>query len=164
MALTNSSGQIVEAYDNDAYGSTLIFTAPGSEGASLGRYVSGGAAAGGPGAAVGYPSQTGQPVAVGGAYAGLGYGIFVTNAGSVSQLAGSFWGWNLDIMGFGSVALEYSGGVWICSISDGPAIGAAGSGYPTTTKVTGKCQLPNVFDDPAGYVTDVNGNLQVVPP
>ena len=32
VALTNSSGQIVEAYDNDAYGSTLIFTAPGPDG------------------------------------------------------------------------------------------------------------------------------------
>ena len=32
MALTNSSGQIVEAYDCEAYGSTLIFTAPDTSG------------------------------------------------------------------------------------------------------------------------------------
>jgi len=31
-ALTNSSGAIVEAYDTDAYGNTLIFTAPGPDG------------------------------------------------------------------------------------------------------------------------------------
>ncbi len=31
-ALTNSSGSIVEAYDTDAYGNTLIFTAPGADG------------------------------------------------------------------------------------------------------------------------------------
>ncbi len=32
VALTNSSGQIVEAYDTDAYGNTLIFTGPGADG------------------------------------------------------------------------------------------------------------------------------------
>jgi RHS repeat-associated protein len=30
IALTNSSGSIIEAYDYDAYGNTLIFTAPGT--------------------------------------------------------------------------------------------------------------------------------------
>jgi RHS repeat-associated protein len=30
IALTNSSGSIIEAYDYDAYGNTLIFTAPGA--------------------------------------------------------------------------------------------------------------------------------------
>jgi RHS repeat-associated protein len=32
MALTNSSGSVVEAYDTDAYGNTLIFTGPGADG------------------------------------------------------------------------------------------------------------------------------------
>jgi len=32
VALTNASGSITEAYDTDAYGKTLIFTAPGSDG------------------------------------------------------------------------------------------------------------------------------------
>ena len=32
VALTNSGGYIVEAYDNDAYGNTLIFIEPGSDG------------------------------------------------------------------------------------------------------------------------------------
>ena len=32
VALTNSSGDIVEAYDCDAYGNTLVFTAPGTTG------------------------------------------------------------------------------------------------------------------------------------
>ncbi len=32
VALTNSSGAIVEAYDTDAYGNTLIFTGPGADG------------------------------------------------------------------------------------------------------------------------------------
>ncbi len=32
VALTNASGSIIEAYDTDAYGNTLIFTAPGSDG------------------------------------------------------------------------------------------------------------------------------------
>ncbi len=32
VALTNSGGQVVEAYDTDAYGNTLIFTAPGADG------------------------------------------------------------------------------------------------------------------------------------
>ncbi len=32
VALTNSSGAMVEAYDCDAYGNTLIFTAPGADG------------------------------------------------------------------------------------------------------------------------------------
>ncbi len=32
VALTNSTGGIVEAYDTDAYGNTLIFTGPGADG------------------------------------------------------------------------------------------------------------------------------------
>jgi RHS repeat-associated protein len=32
MALTNSAGSVVEAYDTDAYGNTLIFTGPGADG------------------------------------------------------------------------------------------------------------------------------------
>ena len=32
VALTNSGGYVVEAYDTDAYGNTLIFTAPGANG------------------------------------------------------------------------------------------------------------------------------------
>ncbi len=32
VALTNSSGAVVEAYDTDAYGQTIIFTAPGTDG------------------------------------------------------------------------------------------------------------------------------------
>ncbi|MHB1865816.1 MAG: RHS repeat-associated core domain-containing protein, partial [Candidatus Saccharimonadales bacterium] len=32
VALTNSTGAIVEAYDTDAYGNTLIFTGPGADG------------------------------------------------------------------------------------------------------------------------------------
>ena len=32
VALTNSSGAVVEAYDTDAYGNTLIFTGPGPDG------------------------------------------------------------------------------------------------------------------------------------
>ncbi|NNM87490.1 MAG: RHS repeat-associated core domain-containing protein, partial [Phycisphaerae bacterium] len=32
VALTNSSGGIVEAYDTDAYGNTIIFTGPGTDG------------------------------------------------------------------------------------------------------------------------------------
>ena len=32
VALTNSNGSVVEAYDTDAYGNTLIFTAPGTDG------------------------------------------------------------------------------------------------------------------------------------
>ena len=32
VALTNSSGSVVEAYDQDAYGNTLIFTGPGPDG------------------------------------------------------------------------------------------------------------------------------------
>jgi len=32
VALTNSSGTVVEAYDTDAYGNTIIFTGPGTDG------------------------------------------------------------------------------------------------------------------------------------
>ncbi len=32
VALTNSGGQVVEAYDTDAYGNTLVFTGPGADG------------------------------------------------------------------------------------------------------------------------------------
>ena len=39
VALTDSSGTIAEAYDTDAYGNTLIFTAPGADGNWWGDYA-----------------------------------------------------------------------------------------------------------------------------
>ena len=108
----------------------------GPQGGSVGGFVSGGAAAGGPGLSYGAPSGTGQTDAFGGAYIGAGAGLFLTNAGKVSQLSGPFWQWNLDLW-FASGSFEYSNGVWLCSITAGPAAGAAGTAYSTATATTG---------------------------
>ncbi len=127
----------------------------------VGTFASGGTAVGGPGYAVGAPGNTGQADFFEGAYVGFGGGVFLTNADTVSQLGGPFWQWNMDFW-FGSISFAYSHGTWICSLTPfGAGEGFAGTGYSTTT-VTG--QPGNVFSNPPGYVTDVNGNPQVVPP
>ena len=134
----------------------------GHNGISGGGFLSGGAAFGTPGHTVGFPSNTGQTDFFGGRYAGVGGGIFMTNAGRVSALNGPFKQWNLDTP-FGSVSFAISHGIWICSLTAGRGAGAAVSGFPTTTVSAGTRPI-NIFANPPGYVTDVNGNLQVVPP
>jgi RHS repeat-associated protein len=130
----------------------------GGSGVSTGGFASGGVAAGGPGVSIGALENTGQTDFFTGGFMGVGGGLFLTNADSVSQLGGPFWQWNLDLEIF-SLSFEYSNGIWVCSGTFGPAVGAAATDYSTTT-VTGQ---PGSFPTP-GYVTDVNGHPQVVPP
>ena len=134
----------------------------GPQGGMVGGFVSGGAAARGPGFPYGAPGGTGQTDAFGGAYIGAGAGLFLTNAGKVSQLSGPFWQWNLDLW-LASVSFEYSSGVWLCSITAGPAAGAAGTAYSTTAATTGAAPLrpPPAPVDP--YVPYGNSGPTYVP-
>jgi hypothetical protein len=168
VANTDPNGQVgIGVIGTASVGGGLVVGggATGSVGAGVfsggpGTFASGGTAAGAPGYAVGAPGNTGQADFFEGAYAGAGGGVFLTNAGNVSQLGGPFWQWNLDLW-FASISFAYNQGTWICSLTTGPGGGFAGTGYSTTT-VTG--QPGSAFSNPPGYVTDVNGNLQVVPP
>ena len=135
----------------------------GPQGGSVGGFVSGGAAAGGPGSSYGAPGNTGQTDFFTGGFLGIGRGGFLTNAGSVSQLGGPFHQWNLDLEAF-SISFEYSNGIWVLNVAAGPGVGAAVTGYSTTTATAGTRPTWNLCPKPPGYVTDVNGNLQVVPP
>ncbi len=108
--------------------------------------LSGGAFASG--AAVAYagshvaaaPAQRSQP-RVSGAYAGYGPGLFVTNAGSTSQLKGPFDTLTFNIgIGFAklsvSIATDKKTGVVFASATGGPAPYSSGVGFSITTTTT----------------------------
>lgn len=110
----------------------------GPEGANLGGFASAGAFAGGPGYGLSYPVGNSGNV-VGGAFAGLGGGVFLTNATRANQLSGPFDTYSFNI-GVGpikfSVQLGVSNGTWMGSTTLGTGIGISGSGYPTNTWTT----------------------------
>ena len=126
---------------------TGVFVGPNGT-ATGGSFAAAGGAVGGPGISTGVPGNTGQTDGFFGAYTGIGAGVFLTNASNVSQLGGPFSQWNLDLWLF-SISIESSNGVWLCSITGGPADGAAVTAYPTTTVTPGPTPLP-----PAGTFTD----------
>lgn len=83
---------------------------------------------------------------MGGAYAGYGPGIFLTNAGSPSQLGGPFAVLNVDIgVGIGKASISLAAdksGTFILTINGGPApysdgLGFDVSGFTSNTKVVG---------------------------
>jgi RHS repeat-associated protein len=110
----------------------------GSKGLNFGGYASGGSFIGGPGYGAAYPGGNSGNVA-GGAFAGFGGGVFVTNAQSAGQLGGPFNTYSFNI-GIGPIQASgqvgSSGNIWIGSITAGPGIGISGSGYPTNTGTT----------------------------
>jgi RHS repeat-associated protein len=108
----------------------------GSQGVNLGGFASAGAFSGAPGAAVSYPgAQPGGTTATLGGFAGVGGGGFITNATNVGDLAGPFNTYSLNLP-FLSIQFGESNGIWIGSLTFGPAIGANISTYPTNTWTT----------------------------
>jgi RHS repeat-associated protein len=74
---------------------------------------------------------------IGGGFAGLGGGGFITNARNVKQLKGPFSTYSVN-WGFGTpkfgAQFAKSGKIWIFGVTPfGPSIGVSGSGYPTNT-------------------------------
>jgi RHS repeat-associated protein len=116
---------------------------------SAGAYASGGAVAYAGQASAAAPKQQGNPNVVG-AYAGYGPGIFVTNAGSSRQLSGPFWTFTVNVglgTGKASISLGSSGGVFIGTISGGPApisdgLGLSFSTITTKTAATSTSRCP----------------------
>lgn len=113
---------------------------------SVGGYVSGALAGRWGSSTGGYPAQSLQAPWVGGAYAGYGPGIFLTNAGSPSQLGGRFAVLNVDIgIGIGKASISLAAdksGTFILTINGGPApysdgLGFDVSGFTSNTKAGG---------------------------
>jgi len=118
-----------------------------SSGPSVGGYASGAAAGRAGSKTGGKPAQSLQAPWVGGAYAGYGPGIFITNAGSPAQLGGPFAVlFNVDIgIGIGKASLQVAtdnNGTVIVTVNGGPAPYADGlgfdvSGFTSNTKAGG---------------------------
>lgn len=86
-----------------------------------------------------FPHASSPTHALGG-FAGVGYGVFVTNASSAKQLAGVGQSYSLDI-GLGpkfSAQLGIAGDTFAASVTIGPGIGLDASTYPTRTVSTPK--------------------------
>jgi len=118
-----------------------------SSGPSVGGYASGALAGRWGSSTGGYPSQSLQAPWVGGAYAGYGPGIFITNAGSPAQLGGPFAVlFNVDIgIGIGKASIQFAAdknGTFILTVNGGPVPYADGlgfdvSGFTSKTKAVG---------------------------
>jgi RHS repeat-associated protein len=114
----------------------------GSQGVNFGAFGSAGAFAGGPGYGVQYPAypKCENVTVAGGAYAGAGAGVFLTNARSAGELRGPFNTHSFNV-GVGpiraSLQIGVSGKTWIGSLTFGPGVGISGSSYPTNTWATG---------------------------
>jgi hypothetical protein len=117
-----------------------------SSGPSVGGYASGALAGRWGGSTGGFPAQSLQAPWVGGAYAGYGPGIFITNAGSPAQLGGPFAVLNVDIgIGIGKASIQLAAdknGTLILAINGGPwpyagGIGFDVSGFTSNTKTVG---------------------------
>lgn len=105
-----------------------------SSGPSVGGYASGALAGRWGSSTGGFPAQSLQAPWVGGAYAGYGPGIFITNAGSPAQLGGPFAVLaNVDIgIGIGKASIQFAAdknGTIILTINGGPAPYADGLGF-----------------------------------
>jgi RHS repeat-associated protein len=119
-----------------------------SSGPSVGGYASGALAGRWGSSTGGFPAQSLQAPWVGGAYAGYGPGIFITNAGSPAQLGGPFAVMNVDIgVGIGKASIQLAAdknGTILLTINQwgGPAPYADGlgfdvSGFTSNTKTVG---------------------------
>ena len=113
---------------------------------SVGGYASGAIAGRLGNSTGGFPAQSLAAPWVGGAYAGYGPGIFITNAGSVAQLGGPFAVLNVDIgIGIGKASIQLAvdnNGTVFFTINGGPAPYADGfgfdvSGFTSNTKTVG---------------------------
>lgn len=107
-------------------------------GLTTGSFATFGSFLGGSNLGPSYPGPTCQrsrPNGFSGAVAGLGGGVFVTNAGSSQQLQGPF---DTTIVNLYFAEFQYStsNGTWIVSITAGPASGAGIGNLSTMTVAT----------------------------
>ena len=104
---------------------------------NVGSYASTGTFAGGPNYGLGVPRrQSDGTTIVGGGYAGIGTGPYLTNANTVSDLGGVFNTYSFNLGVGPKVSFQFgisSNGTWIVSASMGPGVGASGSSYLTDT-------------------------------
>jgi RHS repeat-associated protein len=103
-----------------------------------GAAISGGAFLGPPspneGFGIPYGSQNPGGSAIG-AYAGVGLGVFFSNAPDYNSLGGDFNTTQINTP-IGGFQFDYSGGIYVISVTGGPGIGASAANYTTTTPVT----------------------------
>jgi RHS repeat-associated protein len=115
-----------------------LFYNPDNGTTTDGVFASGGAFAADPCGGISAPNVPGRKGAAG-AFAGVGGGVFLTNAPNVGALGGPFDTYTVNV-GVGpiqfSVQFGYSDGIGILSVTAGPGAGLSASEYPTTT-VTG---------------------------
>jgi RHS repeat-associated protein len=123
----------------------------GQQGLNLGAFASGGAFVGGPGYGASAPNaQPGGTTAVARAAAGVGGGVFLTNATSAGELSGPFNTYSINTP-IGSVQFGVSGSTWIFSATCGvPPCGIgtptfAISTYPTNTVATPSVPIPSIM-------------------
>ena len=124
-----------------------IFTAGGGaflNGTKLtqGTFLSGGGTLGAPKGSVGnYPANNSPTSNVGlGGFAGAGGGIFITNAGNVSSLRGTFTSVVVSV-GIFSGELDFGGGMFVASASVGKSTGLGVLATQTNTFST-TCTVP----------------------
>jgi len=88
---------------------------------------------------VGEPDQPSSSTAAG-AFAGVGVGLLLTNAGTNQTLATTKTAYSFDVgLAFGG-SIQVSGGpggVWALSVTLGPAVGLAFTQIDTSTAATG---------------------------
>src|SRR5262249_45129772 len=82
------------------------------------------------------PPAPNWPNGVEGAGAGIGVGVFYTNAGSVSGLAGAFQTINVGY-GIFSFQIAWSGEIYELSLGVAKSVGVSSSAYQTDTHVIG---------------------------
>jgi RHS repeat-associated protein len=83
------------------------------------------------------PTGPANPLGAVGAFAGAGWGGFITNADNVGKLQGPFDSINGSLgvgkVKFGFTAAYDDKGTWQISVTTGPGLVASGSSYPTRT-------------------------------
>jgi hypothetical protein len=128
-----------------------IFYTP-NEGFTVGGFHGGGAFLGGPAidnlGSLHFPSDCDQPTGAFGVYAGVGSGLWISNAGTPAELGGPFSQNNINTPAFGT-SYAQSDGTWIAGLTAGPGAGASFSQYPTSTLIAGGINLltglPNYY-------------------
>jgi RHS repeat-associated protein len=80
-----------------------------------------------------------------GLYAGGGLGLWLSNASQLSDLAGPFRTFMVDLP-FVSLSVGAGGkGTWIGSVTVGPQIGLAVTDLTTDTQITGQVDVPDLY-------------------
>lgn len=124
-------------------------------GVNIGAYTSNGTVIRMPsGIGAQYPSMKGSPELkpinrIYGAYAGRGYGGYITNANCAADLGGAGNAYSLNLP-FISISLGISGDIWMGAFTLGPSVGLSFSSYPTNTnaaEITNSAEVIKKYSD-----------------